>query len=271
MFDKIHLRSSYVDVDALLKLGALKCPGDGQYRKCLRLSLSDKKRFLVRLDPYYAPALPSIEFNPSRFQGWEEIVSILEKFTDIKEVQIDRIDYAVDVEMPFENAWQSIRIARKQSNNWYEKGISRKGPTVTGFKSGEKPEVFCIYDKGCEVTKKWKFKRVPGAKFGDCTRIELRQYNQKVPFKSLSEITNYITYDPFGSIDCRIIREALKDEPKIREMKIELESRGFDGFFAKYNVSGNFPRTYGRYFESVPLKEKLREDHQSSLRSFLGI
>lgn len=270
MFDKIHLRAASIDEQKLVSLGAVRTPGDGQYRKTLRLAVDPKKSLSVRLDPYYAPAKPSVELNPSAFESWSEVTGALEAFTGLDELLIDRIDYAVDLEMPFEQAWQSIRISRKQSMDSYEKGNSRKGPAFTGFKAGEKPEVFCIYDKACEVTKKWKFKKIPGAKFGDCTRIELRQYNQKVPFQKLAEILNYIDHDPFEKIDCRVLRQGFHDDQRFRELRIELEARGLDSFYAKYNSSGNFARTYGKYFESVPLRDQLRENHQSSLRMFLG-
>ena len=270
MFDKMHLRTTEkIEARRLIEMGAALGSGDGQYRKSLSIEVGKGKKVLFRLDPYYQSAMPSIEFNPSKFEHWSEIESFLSMMAPLDSYEIDRLDHAVDKNISFCDARRSIKIKRKQTEYSYKQADSRRGITEEGMRRGEKPEVFCIYDKACEVSSRFKFKPIPGAKLGLSTRFEVRHFNRKVLFPKLSQIKNYIENNPFEKIDSYELNENCSDDDKLEDIRRRLQDISLDEFYVRKNTSGNFWRTFGHCFKRTNLSKELREDYQSNVRKFL--
>lgn len=270
MFDKMHLRpAANLELKKLLELGSKISPGDSQYRKTLRLDMGEGKTIAIRVDPYYPSALPSIEFNPSKFNHWSELESALSLFTSLKNLTIDRLDHAVDVKAPFLDVRSKIRIKRKQTACSYSQIEARKGVIREGIKMGEKPEVYCIYDKGCEVTSRYRFKPIPGVKLGINTRVEVRQFNKKVTFPNLLDLRKYINHDPFENLVTFEVDDSCQDKLKLEDIKRDLRLISFDELYVSKNLNGNFFRTYGRCFKRSNLSDQIRDDYQSKIRSFI--
>ncbi len=271
MFDKMHLKTAEnFNEDRLSKLGFRSIPGDGQYKRRHLLEASNGQSLTLKTCPYYSNAQNSIELNPSRFTSWQDVKLIMSEFVDLNSCLIDRLDHAVDIETPFERVREVIRIKRKQTIERFKEFEHSKSKIHTGIKAGEKPEIFCIYDKGLQVTNRFKFKSIPGARRGVLTRFEVRHYANRVPFSKLSQIENYLEINPFEKIESYELRSDIEASDKVLRLRRDIQLVGFDGIYHELNGSGNFNRTWGKYFEKKPLDNELREIYQSNCRKFLG-
>jgi hypothetical protein len=270
MFDKMHLRArEKLDINAFIDMGAKQCVGDGQYKSIWRLDMGNAKALTVRTLPYYQSANESIELNPSKFDHWSEVESVLSMFTKMESIEIDRLDHAVDLAIPYVKIREMLRIKRKQREYTYKTVDSRRGVIKEGMKCGEKPEVFCIYDKAYEVTSKYRFKPISGVNLGLSTRVEVRQFNKRILFPKLSQIKSYIDYDPFEKLESYELNEDHSDKLKLDVIRKELGSISFNEYFALKNSMGNFFRTYSGCFKRTDLIDQIREDYQSNLRKFI--
>lgn len=271
MFDKMHLKTfEPISDKQLLSRGYIRGHGDGQYRKLFRLQLSPSKIITVKTCPYWSSAGPSIELNPSKFDYWNEITDQLSTLVDQKFITIDRLDHAVDVPYSFRKIREKVRIARKHNIERYREKEVSKGIRLTGLVSGGKPEMVCIYDKAYDLSTRGKFKHIPGAKSGELTRIEVRHFGKKVPFSSLNDIGKYLDYDPFSRVEYYEIKEDVEHSDKLLRLRRDIQLVGFEGIYSELNESGNFKKSWGKYFEKKPFNKELTAIYQANQRKFYG-
>jgi len=215
------------------------------------------------LDLYTDPFMPNIptqiQVNPSRFGSFEEMSQILSKVDNLEHLEVARIDHCVDVEIPIETIFQGASWTRKRLREKYSQG------SMTGFYFGKHPEVLCVYDKA----RKEKLD-------GVLTRLELRQYQKKVPVKDYLRLPELVHHEPFKIIKFQRVKDM--DQGLLRgtgEFKISLLKRwlqlyGFQGAFKKLNPNSNFNRDFGHFIETDPAQPRLDEIYQNNLRQYFG-
>jgi hypothetical protein len=270
MFDKMHIKvTSEIQEEPLLDMGYRSLPGDAQYRKRLVLDEGNGRLITVKLQPYYQSARLSIESNPSRYSCGEEFIEKVLKIAPVESMTIDRLDHAVDLSTPYLNIREIVRVKRKMNCDVYKEREAKRAKKLTGMTFGQRPEVISIYDKAYQLTSGLKLSKLPGESQGITTRVEVRQYNSKVPFKSIFELHAYLNYNPFENIESYTFKDESEPSDKLLRLRRDIQLVGFNDIYDELNASGNFNRTWGKYFIRGNIGNELHEIYRSNCRKFL--
>lgn len=277
MIDTLHLVSTQEVLpegfDGLSRSQIASSP-DRFYHRAFRISLDPKRVITLKSGPKLTHVRPcSLEVNLQNWSSLVDFLSDIERFSQPETLSIKRIDHAVDIPMPLAKIHQGLRVKSKGEHDQFDDPAVRKRSKrslLTGFYIGEKPEKFCIYDKGYELLKREeKLKRCPGTELGVCTRVELRQFSKGIPHKKLLELGKYLKTDLFGAIEFYEFPEEMKTV-RGEEFRAAALHKGFHIAFSEFNEGNNLKRTIIKQLESIPLADQLHEVHRENLRSFLG-
>lgn len=210
------------------------------------------------------PSIPTIsplriEVNPSRFKSYQELLSLVENFDQAENLKIKRLDHAVDIPVPLEEVHKSILVTRKSSREKYA-----RGDALTGFYIGTKPEVLNIYSLGLKL-------KDPGLK--DVTRVELRQFEKKVPVETFFDLPALLTLNQFKSLQFWRLKHPsqvpIDKRDKYKSLFNEINQYGAQGAFKRLNRNWNFKRDFGRHFlEPNPAIPDLSQSYQEQLKQF---
>lgn len=276
MFDKMCFNGSSEVIEESLNTyrqhQLAKLQHDQHYEKVWRIDLDTKRKIVLKACPRNSlgNASPcSIELNPNHWTTWRNILEEIQKFTEPSSLKIDRIDYNVDLQEPYPEVWERLRIRHKIKGKPMREWDEINGERMTGNYFGKGREIILVYDKAHELHRN-EFRKISDAEVGVSTRCEVRQRHEKVPIKELSMVEGYLDYDPFEKFESYRLRSDLRPDV-FRERKMELENIGMNRLYRRMNREGNFHKTYEKYFIKEPLGAELLEKHRSSLRPFFEI
>ncbi len=218
MLDKLELRTNERincnDLNACFKNHEIRFMRDPLYRTCMTIGKNGSQLITIKTNPLWGVHESKIVLNPTKYESFMNLTTLVSKIIDPKELEITRIDHAVDIQRPLDQLLSGVLIKNKKDNTTFKENFSSKGKFLTGSIFGQKPEVYCIYDKGYQLASK-KYKRDNSHELGIITRIELRQFGAKVKNKHLSELTKYIESPPFHGIEYYEIDD---DSPKAQAL-----------------------------------------------------
>ncbi|OFZ18974.1 MAG: hypothetical protein A2X94_13580 [Bdellovibrionales bacterium GWB1_55_8] len=138
----------------------------------------------------------TVEINPNHFRSVFNLHRLLEQFFigfSPERFRVSRLDFAVDVEIPFETVLQQVYRKKIQQHL----AFVSKGGAISGVVLGKRPVEAKVYNKTLEQAGKKRRKDVSEAPI---TRFEvklLRRSNNKFPIETLSELDQLLDYDPF--------------------------------------------------------------------------
>jgi hypothetical protein len=160
------------------------------------------------------------------------------------------------------DAYTSVSIKYKRNKTCY-----REAGSVTGFDVGTGNELFCIYDKAYERVRSCKYSKKTSIT-NTVTRFEARLKNQKIPFKSIHQLKEYLEYYPFSNL----VFYGLKDElpQRLEGAKDFAYNFGMNSLVKKLSSGNNFKKTYLKWFEETPIEEQLRTKYFNSIRNQIG-
>lgn len=273
MLDKLEMRTEQI-IDprilrALLPGHQITTVPDTWYRLSTIVKAGKEHILTLKTDPFNSTAAPAkIIMNPSRWGSLESMATALAPLCDLTQLEITRIDHAVDLPVPIGQVHAGIRVKYKQDYDWYRERGSKKRGQLTGFYFGNKPELYSIYDKGFQLRGK-SLKRDKSQPEGVVTRIELRQWGKKVRHKSLGELFNYLEEEPFKHVEYWKPRSDLALETR-HQIESILTSEGCFNAYFKLNRNKNFKRDAHKALELVDLAGVLTKVYREKLRQFLG-
>ncbi len=164
----------------------------------------------------------------------------------ILDAEVVRFDYCVDYHIPFIEVIKGIKVKFKRKGDRYSTDRGQR----TGVNFGKPPEMVVVYDKSEEMKANDGVHR---------TRVEIQLYRDKLPIKSLREISNCYRVDgevvrPYRNVELQKIdfvsEDAFISNPvkyrKLIELRTLTEESGFNIAKQRYNRHGNFIRDYGR-------------------------
>ena len=247
MIDKLWLTSSissgWTTERLQARLKGRRLPATPYYRTVegfsSRLETEGHVLTLYRDPAHYSFSPLKLVLNPSKLKrhgAVEELVSLA--IDDPASARISRIDHTVDIAVPVGRLFECIRIKRKKLSKDYKNG------TLTGFQLGGSPEVLVVYDKAREQRN-----------LGTLSRIELRQYHQKVPVTTFGELKLLMQFEPFSSLSIADPVEpqlfsSRHDQVKAAYAQESIKKAGGQGFYKQQNTFWNFKRDWGRFFTS---------------------
>lgn len=213
-----------------------------------------------------------IEMNPSNFGRYYELASICNDLFDLSELEIKRIDHRVDLKIPFAQIRKSIFAKRKNTRSDF------RGPSSLGLWAGSNPEVLCVYDKAMELRSKYRksgFKRIRGEEVGLSTRIEVRQYKEKLQCFRFLDLPNCLNSDPFHFVEFYdfVDVESLSkvEQNKFYKLKSEALENGFIGAYKNENQHCNFTRDYSGVIELSKLTQDIKRIYKQNLNQYFNI
>jgi hypothetical protein len=211
--------------------------------------------------------------NPSRFKTFDDyrntLIAILSR-NDFECIKLMRLDFAVDLNLSFEEVRKRVRIRFKQ----YGHSFHVQGGTQTGITVGKRPEEICIYDKARE-------QKLEGE---DRTRIEVRLWRQKVPVDYLHELPSIAGLDrngdpfrPFEKVqvddfELKHHREFSSRPDLIRVTRLTtlISYVGYQHARRFLNKGGKFNSMYGRFITVNEPVFDLHDTLLSNLREYFG-
>lgn len=220
--------------------------------------------------------------NPSRFTSHRRYLSFLFQLfgrNEVENIRIIRIDFCVDLDLPFFQLTQWLRVPYKR----IKRSDTDKGRNRTGVTFGRGDLVICVYDKNEEQRRK-------GIELdGPVTRVEVRYSGEKLPIQYVRELPNLLSVSingrrltPFSVLSiepCRLAPVETVSTPPLQNSKsidklitwvrldTYLKVGGLDLAKKQMNLHGNFNRDVGGIltFEEYP------HDLDNILRSHLEV
>ncbi len=271
MIDKLEMRTNeFVNCSVLSTLfpndQICKVP-DSLYRICCIVKIDNKELLTIKVNPRWGGYESKIIANPSKWESYNHFFRLLSKLCNTNHLEIIRIDHAVDVLIPIDQIYSGIRIKYKKGQTTFKENCSHVGKFLTGFIFGQKPELYCIYDKGYQLNVK-KLKRDKANERGKISRIELRQFGIKIKYKHLSELLNYVDNPPFIGIEFYQISDGTNNSLKAQALAILMNHDGLSRARVRLNEQNNFDRNCKKYLKSTDLQKKLNQQYQAELRQF---
>ncbi len=211
--------------------------------------------------------------NPSRsvfFKKFIEFIELLFEFK-LEYLKIVRMDIAFDINESIEGVLRGLVIRFKSKSR-----LEMDGSRITGFYCGSKRESFLIYDKYYQAQKE-----KTGETFQDpTTRIEVRLKKEKLPFRSLYQLSRIssdsisLLTDPFKKLIMNqlsfVKSETLSWKKRLRFERFlgALEFASLHQVRKRYNKNGNFDRLYGCLYKAETLVDPVTEARKSLTRFF---
>lgn len=212
----------------------------------------------LHLDPRFSHVAPTkIEINPSRHPSHSEMTKIIGLIADPSTIELSRVDHAVDLEnIKVEQVQRSLLYSRKKSREVY-----RNCTELTGFYLGKHPELLAIYDKA----KQAGLNEIK-------TRIELRQYREKLPINKFSELSKLQSFSPFSCIRFNRVSESpcqsLREKQRRDLLSESINDHGLQATYKLLNRHSNFKRDLQSSLEPDPAFPDLNQIYQQNLRTF---
>ncbi|MDP7322012.1 MAG: hypothetical protein QF441_15515 [Bacteriovoracaceae bacterium] len=201
----------------------------------------------------------TIEFNPTKFNSKKELDLLLH---DISSYTLSRIDHKADIDFNFHDFINKVRVLHKNKRSDYQ-----YKSRLTGVEYGKGKEVLCIYDKAFEKQKK-NYKLIKNInEIGSSSRVELRQYHHKIPFRNYLDLEEYLNFNPFEKIQTLDIKDDLL-EKEVLSYYLNVSST-LQGLIRSLSKSNNFPKLKDKYFIENNLKQDLLNNYHEGLSKFL--
>jgi hypothetical protein len=272
MLDKLEMRTKEcIDPRALKSLfpgHQISLVPDRWYNYCAIIKRGTDHILTLKTEADYGHVSPSkIIINPTKWESFEEVTGSLSSICNPSMLEITRIDHAVDLEAPIETIHSGLRVRYKQDSDGYkerEKASKKKGK-LTGFYLGKRPELYCCYDKGYQLEGKG-LKRNSAFPTGETSRIELRQWGNKIAHKTLAELPNYIDDSPFKHLE---FYEINRESDRGNELADLIEREGLSNVYHLKNQSRNFRRDYSTLLTRTNFPETLTQSYRNDLQEFL--
>ena len=272
MLDKLEMRTKEcIDPRALKRLfpsHQISMVPDRWYNYCAIVKRGKDHILTLKTEADYGHVSPSkVITNPTKWKSFEEITETLSTICDLPMLEITRIDHAVDLEAPIDSIYSGLRVRYKQDLDGYkerEKSSKKKGK-LTGFYLGKRPELYCCYDKGYQLEGKG-LKRNLAFSTGETSRIELRQWGNKIKHKTLAELPNYIEDSPFKHLEFYEVDRGCDRGNELAEL---IEREGLSSVYHLQNQSRNFKRDYCTLLTRTNLPETLTQTYSNDLQRFL--
>jgi hypothetical protein len=273
MFDQMHLKT-YKKLDWCwlnsLPRSQVATLRDSFYQRAYRVDLRLGVSVTLKgLPNFTGPSESAIELNPSKWICWEEIKSTLEKIAPLESFAIKRLDHAVDRPESIAEVFETMRVKYKREKDKYGVMDGLSGRKISGSYFGVERERILVYDKAYEL-RKGSFKQLSGTEVGVCTRFELRQKHNRVPFKNLESINCYLDYNPFEQLEFYKLRQDLSlDESKMLSQRVK--DLGMNDLYSELNAKNNLAKIRSKIFVRMDYDQTLLKDYQSNLSKFLGV
>lgn len=246
---------------------------DKHYDNVQVLKTKEKHFLTIKNNPkrFISNMKPKIQVNPSRFNNHKDITNILSILNHTNSpIVLNRIDFAVDIEVALERVYSILKVKYKQMRDSYHKGCALRGVYY-----GANNNLTVIYDKAFLLEKNGlKFKRI-SQKSSELTRIEVRLKNKSIPFRSLDELSKYVDFDPFESLTFYDLLPPI-GLTQLQKQRFSLFvtgclNRGFNHTYRSYNRSSNFSKSFiSKNLVLSPLNQKVREIYQSNLSTYFN-
>jgi hypothetical protein len=150
MLDMLKLRShEKIDLDAVKECyphSVFERKLDANYKICHVVSYQGNHFATIKTNPHWSNVYETqIQLNPSRWASLDSLTDSLSTFCEPGNLEIVRLDHAVDVDLPLDIINAGIRIKHKQYSSMYIKDEAYCGQ-ITGLYLGKEPEQYCCYD-----------------------------------------------------------------------------------------------------------------------------
>jgi hypothetical protein len=269
MIDKLHLKTNqrlnFEELSSAHKELEVSRVLDSQYKRAIKVSSGSKHVATIKSDPIWSHVSETqIQLNPTNWENFSLLKYYLSNLCDVNELEVSRIDSAVDLNTSLDEVHAQVRVKYKQDKRGYFESL--KSGKLTGFYLGQKPEVFCIYDKAFQL-ERYKLKRLKHESLGIKTRVEVRQEKNKLPVKSFGELNLLLQYNPFRNLEFKKL-EINEESKKAKHLSQYISSRGYSECYQAHNNSNNFKRDFGQYFKDVPQDKELKDIYWENLSQF---
>jgi hypothetical protein len=236
---------------------------DKNYNTCKVYRKNNKHLLTLKYNPKLKSIADlTIETNPSNYNGLNDFLDFFKPIID-DTYYISRIDLAVDIPIPIIDIFTSIKVKFKRDSSVFkEKG------NITGIEIGSGNELFCIYDKAYERIRVRKYKKIE-PRAGILTRFEVRLKNQKVPYKSFSDISYYSNFYPFGKLTFYKLKSELPK--KLLQAGEFADSFGMNNLVKMLSSGNNFNKTYLKHLEELSLNQTLKSHYLNSISNQLEV
>lgn len=265
MLDKLALTGfqtiTFEDACQQLKglYSSYKLTGSGLHRLIASFRAGQNHLVTVHTQPRFRTVPPvKIELNPTTFRNIGDCIDLVGRLVDWRGLSVCRLDHAVDIPVSVENVFESLNFSRKKRRETYFDGTE-----LTGFYLGTPPELLCVYDKARE------------RKLSEpLTRIEVRQYRNKVPVTSLQGLPSLRHYSPFARIKFFEVDQSPSGENVISKTKRTIlretiHEFGAHGAYKILNRHSNFRRDFGRCLSPSKIPN-LDAIYRANLSAFIG-
>mgnify|MGYP003329577246 CR=1 FL=1 len=209
----------------------------------------DAQLIAIHSAPRHSSISPTkIEVNPTRFGSFTALKNLIQRLVDPLGCTITRLDHAVDLPIQIEAIQATLIWPRKQDREVYK---SRK---LTGFYLGKPPEQLAVYDRARKL-----------GTAGPLTRLELRQYRDRLPFRAFGDLPRLIEQRPFGKIlwlnldrdhECLGTRQT----NSLKQLQGMVSHYGAHQAFKLMNEHSNFRRNFSAQLErptTIPNPDEL--------------
>jgi hypothetical protein len=241
---------------------------DKIFKNCFIITSPEQHLLTIKSLPVWDNVfLSQIIINPTKWETMKDMELVLAQLCDLKELEIIRIDHAVDLPLPLEDIYAGLRIKFKQDSQLYKEMEAYKRGVLTGFYLGNKPEIYCVYDKGYQLDGS-KLKRISDINIGQKTRIELRQFNKKIQFPRLIDIQNYVSHPPFNNVEYYKVISETHDSLGLDSL---LFSKGMGQAYFQLNQHGNFKRNTSELLRKIPLSQIMNAIYSQRISQFFEI
>lgn len=267
MLDNLTLTSArpIIPEDAAMQLQGLFTnyrTTESKYHQRVTVFFEKPKERLLSLHsgPKYAGVAPiKLELNPARLRSSKRLFEVLARLVNPSECRISRVDHACDIEVPIEKVWGSLLFSRKKRREIYGNGADLSGGYL-----GTYPERLVVYD--CAQKR-----NIPGP----VTRLEMRQWGQKVPIQDLERLPEYQSYRPFERLEFLRPKSPKDQTTEIKKAKAGLlgeliSEKGLQPVSKYLNRHAHFRRDFGHLLERADQIPDLDGIYQSNLATFFG-
>ena len=268
MIDKLdgHLRLPVLHEDLQRRAAAVgltprktKLRGGGWY-----FEIGQGDRILhFRLGRPDNPLSSGLLSRPSAFEtlaAYHTFLRQLLRDDELDELQISRLDIAIDYEIPLSSLLRGLDVTHKFARASYDD----LGALRTGMLIGRGPEKILVYDKAYESG-------LPSP----LTRIEIQLSGKKLPTRSYRNLAETLkTWSPFRAIHLHEVELAsnfLSEAQQERRNQLHylMERDGLLAARRVLNQNQNFDRDFSPLMALTPWSEQPSDAYTKGIRKFL--
>lgn len=214
--------------------------------------------------------------NPNRFSSFRSFCTFLINLFGLNQfefLKIKRIDFNVDLDLPYDSLRKMLRVRFKRIHNCY----NNKSSLQTGMDYGSGDCKLVFYDKTEQLNSKGVS---TNRKFA---RIELRYTGKRVPVEFIKDLPkiikqgifdklrffSFVSLEPFTMPQLDDVQDRTQLIKLVR-LNTFLEAGGFDLAFRKLNRNGNFYRDYKGLLKFQESPHDLNKILRDNLHDFFG-